>query len=464
VSTTDTEPAGEIRPPQAWLAEAIVHEEAGRLEDAADLLDRLIAAAPAFHPAMLQAGMLAHKRGRPSEALSFCQRAVELAPDNAIYHRNLGELYRVFGRLDEAIFHGRRAVELLPDDPLSHYNLGVILYDRQEIAEAIAAQRRTLALNPAMPSAHFELAEALLLSGRFAEGWEEYEWRFRLPNVPPPLPPGDHRQWDGRPMSDQTLLLIGDQGFGDTIQFARYIPLVAERCPKLVVACSAEMFPIIGQQPGVQGYYERWAEMPAFAAYCPLSGLPRLFKTDLDSIPAPIPYLRAEPARVDHWRRRLDALSLPGYRRVGLVWAGRPTHGNDFNRSMTLKDLAPLTEVERTVFFSLQMGPGQAQTGGYYGRAPLINLGPEIGDFSDTMAILSLLDRLVTVDTSVAHLAGAMGRPASILTPFAPDWRWLQDRTDSPWYPSVELLRQAAPGDWSAPIAMAAARLRSDLR
>ena len=464
MSAVDTQPAGEIRPPQAWLAEAIAHEEAGRLEEAADLLDRLIAAAPAFHPAMLQAGMLAHKRGRPSEALSFCERAAELAPDNPIYHRNLGELYRVFGRLDEAILHGRRAAALLPDDPLSHYNLGVIQYDRQDIPAAIEAQRRTLALNPAMPSAHFELAEALLLSGQFAEGWEEYEWRFRLPNVPQPLPAGEQPQWDGQPMPSETLLLIGDQGFGDTIQFARYIPLVAKRCPKLVVACSAEMFPVISQQPGVQAYSERWAEMPAFAAYCPLSGLPRLFKTDLGNIPAPIPYLNAEPALVEHWRRRLDALSLPGYRRVGLVWAGRPTHGNDFNRSITLKHLAPLVEIERIVFFSLQMGPGQAQIGGYYGQAPLINLGAEIRDFSDTMAILTLLDRLVSVDTSVAHLAGAMGRPVSMLTPFAPDWRWLQGRSDTPWYPSVELLRQSAPGDWGAPVAVAAARLRSDLR
>lgn len=438
-----------VRPPQAWLAEAVAHEEAGRLDQAADLLKRLIEAAPAFHPAMLQAGVLAYKRGQPQYALDLFQRAVELAPDNAIYHRNLGELYRALSRLDESVLHGRRAVELSPGDAISHHNLGIIHYDRLEIAEAMAAERRALELNPSMPSAHFELGESLLLTGQFAEGWEEYEWRFQLPTAPPLLPPGDHRQWDGQPMADGTLMLIGDQGFGDTIQFARYIRLAAERCPNLIVACSSEMFPIVSQQPGILRYFDRWEQMPDFAAYCPLSGLPRLFKTNLDNVPGPIPYVHADPTLVEHWRGRLDALIPQGYRRIGLVWAGRPTHGNDFNRSMTLKDLAPLTDIDRTAFVSLQIGPAQAQLGNYYGRAPLINLGAEIRDFNDTMAILANIDRLVSVDTGVVHLAGAMGRPVSVLLPFAPDWRWLMDRSDSPWYPTVTLFRQTAPSRWS---------------
>jgi hypothetical protein len=219
------------------------------------------------------------------------------------------------------------------------------------------------------------------------------------------------------------------------------------------------MFPIVSQQPGIGRYFDRWEQMPDFAAYCPLSGLPRLFKTELDTIPGPIPYVHADPALVEHWRSRLDALTPHGYRRIGLVWAGRPTHGNDFNRSMTLKDLAPLTEIDRTAFISLQMGSAQAQLGNYYGRAPLINLGAEIKDFKDTMAILANLDRLVSVDTGVVHLAGAMGRPVSVLLPFAPDWRWLMDRSDSPWYPSVTLFRQTAPSRWSDVVAAVATSL-----
>jgi hypothetical protein len=253
-------------------------------------------------------------------------------------------------------------------------------------------------------------------------------------------------------MPNGTLMLIGDQGFGDTIQFCRYIPLVAERCTNIIMACSSEMRPIVIQQKGIGQYYDRWETMPAFDAYCSLSGLPRLFGTNLTNIPAPIPYVKADAAKSERWRQRLDALTPPGYRRIALAWAGRPTHGNDFNRSITLNKLSALTALPKIAFVSVQKGEGQNQIGSYFGAAPLINFGAEIEDFTDTMGILDNVDRLVTVDTGVAHLAGAMGRPVSILLPFAPDWRWLLDRSDTPWYPTVTLHRQDAPGDWPSAI------------
>jgi hypothetical protein len=253
-------------------------------------------------------------------------------------------------------------------------------------------------------------------------------------------------------MPDGTLMLIGDQGFGDTIQFCRYIPEVAKIAPNLIMACSAEMKPILMQQGGITRYFDRWEHMPAFDAYCALSSLPRLFDTNLSNIPAPVPYVQADPAKIEHWRERIDALAPKTYRRLGLVWAGRPTHGNDFNRTMTLRQLAPLAALDRVALLSLQLGPAQTEIGRYFGRAPLINLGAEIQDFTDTIAILSVLDRLVTVDTGVAHLAGAMGRPTSILLPYAPDWRWLLDRTDTPWYPTVTLHRQDRPGQWDGAV------------
>ncbi|HLZ65488.1 MAG TPA: glycosyltransferase, partial [Aliidongia sp.] len=265
--------------------------------------------------------------------------------------------------------------------------------------------------------------------------------------------PNDRPLWDGKPMAQGTLMLIGDQGFGDTIQFCRYIPEVAKLCPNLIMACSSEMRPIVMQQAGITKYFDRWEHMPAFEAYCPLSGLPRLFGTNLANIPAPIPYVKPDPAKVEHWRRRLDMLVPKGYRRIGLVWAGRPTHGNDFNRSMTLAKLGALAKLDGVALVSLQMGPAQAEIGRYFGRAPLTNLGAEIGDFTDTMAILDGIDRLVAVDTGVAHLAGAMGRPVSILVPYAPDWRWLLGCSDTPWYPTVSLHRQDAPGQWDGAIA-----------
>jgi hypothetical protein len=321
-----------------------------------------------------------------------------------------------------------------------------------------------LALDPTMATAHFELAEALLVTGQFKEGWEEYEWRFDLPNVPPLLPKHDRPLWHGKAIPEGQLMLIADQGFGDTIQFCRYIPEVAKLCPNLVVAGSAEMRPIITQQAGVTRYFDRWEDMPDFEAYCPLSGLPRLFETDLATIPAPVRYVAADPEKAGRWRKRLDAIAPQGYRRIGLVWAGRPTHGNDFNRSMTLNKFGAITSLDNVVLVSLQMGAAAASIGHYFGHAPLINLGAEIVDFTDTMAILDGLDHIVAVDTSVAHLAGAMGKPTSILVPYAPDWRWLLERRDTPWYPTTELFRQISPGSWQEPVSALADRLRRPSR
>jgi Tfp pilus assembly protein PilF len=437
---------------EEWRIEAEAHRLAGRLDEAEQVLARILQAMPDYHPVLHQAAILSSQRKRPQEALARFERALQLAPDRALYHRNIGELFRKQSRLDDAIAHARRAVELTPDDAAAHYDLGVVLHDRLEIDQAMAALRRTLALDPSMATAHLGLAELLLLTGRFEEGWREYEWRLTLPGAPPLLPPTDRPAWDGAPLPNGTLLLICDQGFGDMIQFARYIPAAAERCRTLVLACSAEMQPIIGQQPGIAGCFDHWQRVPPFDAYCSLSSLPRLFGTDGATIPAPGARVTADPAKAERWRRRLDTLIPAGYRRIGLVWAGRPTHLNDFNRSMSLQSLGPLARLDRVALISLQMGPAQGEIARYYGAAPLINLGAEIGDFTDTMAILDGIDRLVAVDTGVAHLAGAMGKPVSILLPHAPDWRWQLDRTDSPWYPTATLCRQRRPGDWAGAV------------
>jgi hypothetical protein len=449
---------GDARTVDAWLAEAEGLAAAGKLGQAEAIIARILAAKPDYHPAFHQGAILSWRRKRPRESLARFDRALRLAPGIALYHRNVCEVLRGRGMLDAALAHARRAVALAPMEASGHYNLGVVHYDRLEIDQAVAAERRSLELNPDNPAAHFELAEALLISARFEEGWEEYEWRFRLPGAPPLLPPNNCPQWDGKPMPNGTLMLIGDQGYGDTIQFCRYIPEAAKTCPNIIVACSIEMKPIVTQLPGIARYYDRWQDMPAFDAYCPLSGLPRLFGARLGNIPAPAAYLKAEPERVAYWQRRLDGLIPPGFRRIGLAWAGRPTHGNDFNRSMNLERCGPLLELENTAFVSLQMGAAKAEIGRYFGPAPLINLAE---NFVDTMAILEGLDRLVAVDTSLAHLAGALGRPVSILLPFAPDWRWLLERSDTPWYPATTLHRQDRPGDWNSALQKAVALIRS---
>jgi hypothetical protein len=339
------------------------------------------------------------------------------------------------------------------------HNLAIIHYERLEIDECLDCARRALALDPTLPGAHFELAEALLLQGDMARGWEEYEWRFRIAGAAPLMPATDKPQWDGTPMRE-TLLLVADQGFGDVIQFSRYIPWAAERCADIAIACSTEVFSLLRQIYPAARLFQRWDEAGAYAAFCPLSGLPRLHGTRVENVPAPIPYLRANPARVSAWAERLGRLVPAGYKRVGVVWAGRPTHNNDRNRSASLAAFAPLAAVPGIALVALQKGPAVAQSGNYFGRAPLVNIGAEIRDYDDTMAILANLDLLVTVDTSVAHLAGAMGRNVWIMLPRAPDWRWLRDREDTPWYPTLRLFRQDATRDWRVVTAAIAARLR----
>jgi hypothetical protein len=442
----------------ALLALANEHEQQGRLDEAKSILDGILVEAPQHPGALHQQGIVAFRRGNMTEAAALMECSIALAPGSALFHRNMCEVYRALGRNDEALAAGHRAVALDPADPHCHHNLGVVHYDRHDLDEAIRCAERGLAVDPDFAGGHFSIAEASLLRGDFARGWAEYEWRSRLVGVAPLLPPSDRPQWDGAPLGrGRTLLLIADQGYGDVIQFARYIPWAAARCPDIAIACSAELQPIVAQLPGIGIIFDHWSRAPDFTAFCPLSSLPRLAGTRLETIPAGIPYLRAGEAKFGGWAERLWTLLPHGYRRIGIAWAGRPTHRNDLRRSTRLTTFAPLAALPEVALVSLQKGPAQAEIGRYWGRAPLLNLGPEIRDFADTMAIIKCLELVVTVDTSVAHLAGAMGKPVWIMLPFAPDWRWLLDRSDSPWYPTARLFRQSADRSWQPVIAAIAA-------
>jgi tetratricopeptide (TPR) repeat protein len=423
------------------------YEQAGRLDDAKRLLGRILAAAPDQADALHLAGIVAFRLGDITRSLALMERSLAYGTDTPLYHRNICEVYRAVGRLDDALAAARRATALAPADPLCLHNQAVIHYHRLELDQALECAGRALRIDPALPGAHFARAEALLLRGDWAEGWEEYEWRFRVAGAAPLMPPTDGSQWDGA-ATNQTLLLVADQGFGDVIQFSRYIPWAAARCSNLAIACGTEVASMLRQIAPQARLFVRWQEAPAYGAFCALSGLPRLAGTRVDTVPASVPYLHAEHARIAHWADRLDGLVPRGFRRIGVIWAGRPTHNNDRNRSVQLADFAPITQVPGIALLALQKGPRTGQAGAYYGRAPLINIGAEIADYDDTMAILENLDLLVTVDTSAAHLAGAMGRPVWIMLPHAPDWRWLLDRADTPWYPSARLFRQQSTRTW----------------
>jgi Flp pilus assembly protein TadD len=436
---------------------------AGRLENDKDyafadrLLERALSVAPDQPDALHLSGIVAFRLGRREEALTKIERAIARGIDIRLYLRNISEVYRALGRFDDALNAARRALALAPEDPVCLHNLAVIQYHRLELDDCIASAEKALTINAFLPGPHFQLAEALLLRGEWERGWNEYQWRFDLPGNAPLMPPTTQPRWDGTPFDDGTLLLVADQGFGDVIQFSRYIPWAAGRCPNIAVATAAEMLPMLRQVYPAAHLFSEWRSAPPFRAFRALSGLPALHGTRPDHMLGGAPYLRADPARVAVWKERLQRLTPTASRRVGIVWAGRPTHNNDRWRSARLADFAPLAALPGVALVSLQKGPAAAQAGAYFGAAPLVNIGAEITDYEDTMAILASLDLLVTVDTSVGHVAGAMGRPALILLARAPDWRWLLERSDTPWYQSLYLIRQTTTGVWDDLMAKAAA-------
>jgi Tfp pilus assembly protein PilF len=434
------------------VAQISTLEQSGKLDEADDLANRVLKAAP-DHPHVLHlSGIILYRKGRIDEAIARMERSMELAPNVSLYPRNMCEIYRGAGRLDAAAAAGRRAIELAPEDSRAYFNLALILYEKLDLEESVKVCDQSLALDANFAEAHFEKAEALLLAGKMREGWESYEWRFKLKQAEGMLPKTDKPQWEGQTLPPGRLLMVADQGFGDCIQFGRLIPWASQIAPAPVLACSQDLTPILRQLPGIGRMVTRWEHTGEFDAYIPLSGLPRLAGINTENIPMADSYLAPKPALVEFWRERLARIVPPNKRRIALVWAGRPTHKNDKKRTLKLSQFAPLLARDDIAVITVQKGDQIAQAGSYYGRAPLINLGPDIADFADTMAILKNVERLVTIDTSVAHIAGASGVPASLVLPYAPDWRWLLNRDDTPWYKSITLFRQQRPYDWTGVI------------
>ena len=318
-----------------------------------------------------------------------------------------------------------------------------------------------LAVDPENANAHLGLAQILLSRGEYRAGWIEYEWRNRLdqalgryPDIKAPL-------WNGMHLPNGRIMLIADQGFGDTIQFARYIPMVAERCTEVVVGCAQDARALIGTVAGVGRTFNGWREIPGFTSYQLLSSLPFVFGSGADSIPADIPYVRTDPAKAASWQATV-ARAGPASRNIGLFWSGRPSHPNNLRRSMSLASLLPLAERPGIGWWCLQkeLPPGDAAL---LQRWPAMTVvADRLTDFSETAALVEQLDLVITVDSAVAHLAGALGRPVWMLAATPSDWRWLLGRPDTAWYPTMRLFRQANPGDW-APVVRAVAAALAEL-
>lgn len=443
------------------LSRAQTAAQAKRFGEASGICNDLLATQPDLAPALALLGMVAAHTGDIDRAVGLLERAVARQSGVAAWYGNLCTLYRLVYRLHDALNAGTQAVRLAPNSADYLVNLSLVFTDLDERERAIACLLRALGVNAEHADAHLAMAQNLLALGDMASGWIEYEWRNLTEAGRGQLPKITSAPWNGMRIPAGRILLVGDQGYGDTIQFARYIPLVADRCQEVILGCSVEMLSLLKRIPGIAHAHHRWNEIPGHAAYCRLSSLPYLFQTNMSSIPSDVPYLRADPERLRSWAERLGAQPADGTKRIGLAWSGRPTHPNDRRRSMPLDRLAPLASIDRCVFVSLQK-PFPERDIATMGRFPgLIDLSDSLTDFEETAALIANLDLVITVDTSVGHLCGALGKPVWIMLSKASDWRWLIDRSDSPWYPSVRLFRQSTSGDWTPVISEVARALSS---
>jgi Tfp pilus assembly protein PilF len=445
------------------LARAQAAAQGKRFGEAGGICNDVLATSPDNPAALALLGMISAHTGDPERGIALLERAVSLRAGIASWYANLSALYRMAYRTQDALRVGQEAIRLDPQSPDHLVNLSLVFTDLDDRQNAIAYLLRALGLRPDHADGHLALGQNLLAIGEFAPGWTEYEWRNQTEAGKGTLPKMTSAAWNGMRIPNGRLLMVGDQGYGDTIQFARYIPLIADRCQELILGCSAEMAPLLAAIPGVKQYCHRWTDVPGHAAHCRLSSVPGLVHTTLDSIPAKVPYLFANPARVAAWRQRMDTMLPRGVRRIGLAWTGRPTHPNDRRRSMALARLAPLAAAGQAGFVSLQKPFPAADQPALAQFPGLADISAELADFGETAAVIANLDLVISVDTAIVHLAGAMGRPVWIMLPKASDWRWLLERSDSPWYPTARLFRQATPGAWDPVIAAVAAALADEL-
>ena len=430
--------------------------ELRRFAEAQKHFRRAIEIKPDFVPALNNLGNTRVDLKRFEEALSVFDQALLQSPDLAELHGNKANALKAVGRFDDALACYDWAIGLKPNYPEAHNNRGTCLEDMMRMSEALFSYRNALALKPDYAEAHWNFALNRLRLGDLKTGWVESEWRWKCPALR--LRQRDYVQplWLGaNEIAGKTLLLHSDQGLGDSIQFLRYVPLLAARGARVVLEVDQALHELCSGLPGVSQIVSKGEAPPAFDFHCPLGSLPLAFDTTLATIPQAVPYLSVGD-KAKAWTDRLGSMKSP---RVGLVWAGNPNHKNDRNRSIPLETLLPLLDVEAR-FFSLQkdVRPGDAAV--LCERKDILDLGPELGSFAKTAAIIQNLDLLITVDTSVAHLAGTLGRPVWILLPYVPDWRWQLIRTDSPWYPTARLFRQSETRDWPSVVDQAVAALQ----
>jgi len=447
--------------PDALVRDALALHQRGDLDSAERVYRAALAAAPAHPIATHYLGVVLYQRNRLDEAMPLLESAVAAVPQEPEFHNNLGLALAAADRGDDAIAAYRRVLELKSDHAVARNNLGLALQAANRLPEAIAEFRGAVALAPGFAQAHWNLSLALLASGEFAEGWREYEWRLSIPELVKDARTFASPRWDGVLRPGLTLLLAAEQGLGDALQFVRFATLLARRGVRVVVAAPAPLVGLVATVPGVSGVVGPADPVPPHDAHIPLLSLGGVLSIGPEAIPAAVPYVAVDAARRAEAEAALEPHS--GRLKAGLAWAGNKAHANDRRRSIALAALAPLLDAGAIAWFSLQPLENDADTAGVPTASALVRL-PLRRDFDGTAALVAGLDLVITVDTSIAHLAGALAKPVWILLPFAPDWRWQLARADSPWYPTARLFRQPRTGDWSDVIRDVAAALRRHAR
>jgi tetratricopeptide (TPR) repeat protein len=407
--------------------------------------DRAVAINPAHARAWSNRGNALQELKQFEAAIASYDRAIAINPDYAEAYYNRGNALRELQQPDAAIADYERAIAIQPASADTWSNRGLMLHALNQVDDAIASYDRAITLSPTHAEAHFNRALALLLNGDFANGWPAYEWRwtdakhFRPRSLPQPL-------WLGNEsLAGKSILLHSEQGIGDTIQFCRYAKLAADMGARVLLEVEKPLLGLLKGLEGVSEVIEKGAALPDFDYHCPLLSLPMAFKTSLDSIPCAQKYLAVDAGRQQHWSVKLGGKAKP---RVGLVWGGNPLHRNDKNRSVSLAALLP--HLPAGVQYVAMQKEIREEEKTLLDGAGILRFDNDLADLQDTAALCDLMDLVVSVDTGVAHLNAALGKPTWILLPFCPDWRWLLGRDDSPWYPGVTLYRQARAGDWDS--------------
>ena len=420
----------------------------GQLQEAVAAYEQALSLNPHYCSAHYNMGNALMSLGQFPAAIEQYRHAISLDPICVEAYNSMAIALQYQGEFDVAMETCKQALLLEPENAEVYNTIASIFMKKGRCAEAIDNYRRALQFKPDYAEAHCNLGMTYLLSGRFKEGWAEYQWRLNTPKAPyahrHPVP-----RWDGSPFEGKRLVVHFEQGFGDNIQFIRYLPMVKRRGGTVICEMLKPLAGLLRQFPGIDELINApLGNRPSVKSdlHVPLLELPRIFGTTLQTLPCDVPYLYADPTKSEYWRQRLSQAIF----KVGIVWAGEPTHKEDNSRSCHLRHFRRLSKIPGVQWIGLQKGAAAEQVEDLTGKIAITNLEGELNDFTDTAAVIDNLDLVISVDTAVLHLAGAMGKPAWAMLYSAPDWRWMLDRKDSPWYPTIRLFRQRSYGDWDS--------------